>query len=450
AILTSIVATARRRNDSWFTLASNELGVQRSVLRDHAADGDSLSLAILIHVTRQQFSLFRDPSWLPFGYSVILQAASNFNVRDTSPELQREFCTLWNQIVLRAQCDNDQLMALLILGPIRNIYAGLHHDTVSTPIRFSSTTTDHDQILFEPSSYPLCNVPGHHPDSTPHMDGGSTSTTFARVLPHDHNNTALVPSFLASSPDMPPSSTRASVRVEGNSTDVPPLDNNISVLVSLRVDKSTTESRRIPSTSLNPATIHATHGSIDTCVRETRLATLDLSASNVSHRSKALTSPPDAVAIPRNAHRRTPSDDPDIPSSLSPTPVLDDKALTGPPLSSDSPVTGPDHAYSSPESHSSVLTPASPFASPPRPTSVPDLGVVTEVGGNPKTGLLKDKDTCDSLVREDEDIMANPDLPPQSQLSPSIAISDPSLRSLDTKHTGDRPPHPSDSQYDIV
>ncbi|KAH8989508.1 hypothetical protein EDB86DRAFT_2831558 [Lactarius hatsudake] len=102
--------------------------------------------------------------------------------------------------------------------------------------------------------------------------------------------------------------------------------------------------------------------------------------------------------------------------------------------------------YSSPESHSPVLTPASL----PRPTSVPDLGVATENGGNPKTGLLKDKDNRDSPVREDEDIMANPDLPPQSQSSPSIAISDPSLRSLGAKHIGDRPPHPSDSQYDIV
>ncbi|KAH9166416.1 hypothetical protein EDB89DRAFT_1910733 [Lactarius sanguifluus] len=116
-------------------------------------------------------------------------------------------------------------------------------------------------------------------------------------------------------------------------------------------------------------------------------------------------------------------------------------------------MTGPDHAYSSPESHSSVLTPASPFASLPRPTSVPDIGVVIEDGGNPKTGLLKDKDTRDSPVREDEDIMANPDLPPRSQLSPSVtgvAISDPSLRSLDAEHTGERPPHPSGSQYDIV
>ncbi|KAH9014229.1 hypothetical protein EDB85DRAFT_880094 [Lactarius pseudohatsudake] len=132
-----------------------------------------------------------------------------------------------------------------------------------------------------------------------------------------------------------------------------------------------------------------------------------------------------------------------------PSPVLDDKPLAGSPLSSDSPMTGPDHAYSSPESHSSVLTPASP----PRPTSVPDLGVVTEDGGNPKTGLLKDKDIRDSPVREDEDITANPDLPSQLQLLPSVTgvpISDPSLRSRDTKHTGDRPPHPSDSQYDIV
>ncbi|KAF8264738.1 hypothetical protein EI94DRAFT_435147 [Lactarius quietus] len=35
----------QRRDDSWFTLASNKLGISESVLREHPMRGDSLSLA---------------------------------------------------------------------------------------------------------------------------------------------------------------------------------------------------------------------------------------------------------------------------------------------------------------------------------------------------------------------------------------------------------------------
>jgi len=450
AILTGIIAKAQRRNDSWFILASDELGVQGSVLRDYAAHGDSLSLAVLIHVTRQQFSLFRDPSWLPFGYSVILQAASNFNVRDTLPELQHEFCALWNQIVLKAQNDNDQLMALLILGPIRDIYVALHRDTVSAPTQFSSSTTDHDQILLEPSSYPFCNIHRQHPDSTRHIHDVPASTTFARAVPHDPDNTALVPSFHSSSSVTLFSSARAPFRVDENLTDVPPLDddNNVSVLVSLQlVDQTTIESCRIPATSPNPVNTRATPESIDTSAKTMHLSTPDPSASTPP-KSKVSTIPPDAVAVQHTVHCRTPSDDPDIPSSPSPTLVLDDNLSTGPPLSSDS---GSDHASSSPESHSLTLSPASPSTSP--STSAPDLGVVAEDGGNPRAGLCKDKDTLGPSSTMRENIMPIPELPPQSWSPPSVtgvATADPLRRSLDAGHTGDRPPHPSHGRYDIV
>ena len=59
-----ILARAQWRDDSWFTLASNELGVLETILRDHTANGDSLSPAIVIHIFRQQFSLFRNQPWL--------------------------------------------------------------------------------------------------------------------------------------------------------------------------------------------------------------------------------------------------------------------------------------------------------------------------------------------------------------------------------------------------
>ena len=177
AAISTIVATVQPRDDSWFMLASNALGIPDSVLRDYAANDDDLSLAILIHITRQQFSNYGKPSWPSVKFSEIIEAASKFNVQGTSPKLQYEFCTLWNQIALKVQNEDNRSMASDILGPIRNIYIALHHD--ADYFLRPPSTGDKDDILTEPSSYPGCNVAGHIHDNT----------IFTRnVL---HNNAAL-------------------------------------------------------------------------------------------------------------------------------------------------------------------------------------------------------------------------------------------------------------------
>ncbi len=162
AAVCSVIAGVQDRDDSWFILASKELGVTESVLRDYAAHGDSLSLAIFIHITRQEFSHFHKQSWPYYHFSeVLLEAGSKINTQDTSLELRHEFCSLWNQIVLKAQNKNDWMIAFYILGPIRNVYITLHRDTDSAPKHFSASTGDRDDILRDPSSYPLCNDLGH-------------------------------------------------------------------------------------------------------------------------------------------------------------------------------------------------------------------------------------------------------------------------------------------------
>ncbi|KAH9057266.1 hypothetical protein EDB87DRAFT_1686549 [Lactarius vividus] len=210
AILTYLVAKAQRRNDSWFILTSGELSVLESVLRDYAAHGDSLSLSVLIYVTRQHFSLFRDPSWPSYLFTGVLETISKFDPQDTSPELQREFCALWNQIVLKAQNDDDQAIASYILGRIRNVYIALHRGTGSAPTRFSPSTIDYHPILDDPTSYPRCNVPGHHLDSTPRVPGDSVSTA---------DNAALAPNL-----DLSSSSISAPLRVAESLIEVPTLD----------------------------------------------------------------------------------------------------------------------------------------------------------------------------------------------------------------------------------
>ncbi|KAI9432680.1 hypothetical protein H4582DRAFT_2061512 [Lactarius indigo] len=127
----------------------------------------------------------------------------------------------------------------------------------------------------------------------------------------------------------------------------------------------------------------------------------------------------------------------------------------GPPLSSDCPATGSDHASSSPGPHSPILTPAAPGPSPPRLISALDPGAVDEEEGSTHTvGSRDDKDALDPSVIL-ENIMAAPDLSPQSPLAPSVtgvAIAGPSRssRALDVEHTEDHPPHPLHDQHDIV
>ena len=111
AISSTIVARLQPRDDSWFSLASNELGFPEVVLRGFATHGDSLSLAVLLHVARQQFVHFRKSFWPSYQFRFVLAAASKFEVQDTLPELQNEFCALWNQIVCKVQNDNNKLMA---------------------------------------------------------------------------------------------------------------------------------------------------------------------------------------------------------------------------------------------------------------------------------------------------------------------------------------------------
>ena len=323
-----IVATWQPHDDSWYKLASDELGFPETSLRDYATQGDSLSLVILIHSIRQQFTHFSKTSLSQKdNFSFVLAEASKFDVKDTSSELQHEFCALWNQIVLEAQNGNDRDMAFCILQQIRNVFLALHQDTDSAPTQFSASTGDWNVILSKPSSYPLCKVPDHCPDLIPQTHDASVSV-LAHAIPHDSN----VLSF--PSPDTSSASTRAPLLVF---TDALPLDDQKSVSISTQViGQTTTERRCIPTISLSPATEPS---------KMTQPST-----SSHSSRSNESASPPAEIAVRHTVLRRAASDDLNVPSSPSPAPVLS----TG--LLSIQTATRSDLAFSSPESHSSVLS----------------------------------------------------------------------------------------------
>ena len=323
AISEVVVARRQSYDDSWYSLASDELAIPRVVLRDYAAHGDSLLLLNLIYAVRLQFNLFKKPSWPKYGFSFVLKAASNLDVKDTLPKLRHEFCALWNQIVNEVQDSNNRDMASFILRRIRNVFLALHGDTNSAPTQFSTSTNDWDVILCVPSSYPVCKVPGHHPTRPrTHHDFASLANPFTPAVPDDHDDISLVPSL--PSPDLPSLSTDALLLVDEALTDAPLVDNNIYLPFQTTPDKF-----RVPS-SPSPVTSCVIRGSVDTYPRSMHLSASEPSTSGPRPKFNASASPPDDVTVGRRTKLScAPSDDPNGRSSPSPTPILDATLPTG-------------------------------------------------------------------------------------------------------------------------
>ena len=156
----SIVLSVRERDERWIALVKDQFGLPEHVLRDNIAHGDnSVLLSILTHVAR---GVIRSESSNP----EVLWSLAKFDVHNTQPGLQNEFCDLWNEVVLKAR---DKFYPhVFVLMWIRHFYIALHQGTDAAPTAFSASTAYGDPILAQPSSYPLCNIAMHHPNASAH------------------------------------------------------------------------------------------------------------------------------------------------------------------------------------------------------------------------------------------------------------------------------------------
>ena len=168
-IVAGILASARERDDRWHALAIDVFGLPERALRDHVTHGDSVLLFILIHTTRHAI---HSGSWTPW----ILSSHPRFNIRNTLPRLQDDFCALWNEIVTRTRENGDDVPLVDILRKIRYSFITLHQGTDAAPTAFSHSTDDNASVLFEPSSYPMCTVASHHSNSAAHNPTVSSPT----------------------------------------------------------------------------------------------------------------------------------------------------------------------------------------------------------------------------------------------------------------------------------
>jgi Family of unknown function (DUF6535) len=158
--VSDIIAKVEERGDSWVELAADQLGKSEDDIQRYLADGnDNVLLANWIHMARQ---ISKTSPGINHGIasdaaSCILRPPSTFDIHNTLPELQRDFCSLWNEIVLKAHKSGDGSIPHLLVFILRSLYIELHQGTDA------SLAPSFDK--FKVSSYPLCNNPHHRSES---------------------------------------------------------------------------------------------------------------------------------------------------------------------------------------------------------------------------------------------------------------------------------------------
>ncbi|KAH9975050.1 hypothetical protein BGW80DRAFT_127350 [Lactifluus volemus] len=96
-LVSGIIANVPSRDDRWIALAEDQLGNEVRAYRDHG-DGNVL-LANLIHITRQIIRSSKNGQGEAHNlFAYMFRSLSNFDIRNTLPELQDDFLTLWNGI----------------------------------------------------------------------------------------------------------------------------------------------------------------------------------------------------------------------------------------------------------------------------------------------------------------------------------------------------------------
>ncbi|KAI9433329.1 hypothetical protein H4582DRAFT_1003036 [Lactarius indigo] len=192
-----ILPRVEERDERWFKLATDNMDVSRLVLKSYLAHGDSILLATCIHVLR---NIIHADDWIRWPGDVAtlrttLALVSNFDIEDTLPTLQHDFCDLWNWVVSRAMASkNNQTGShyIIVLKTIRRAYITLHQGTDSAPTAFSASTTDDEHILSSPFSYPECRESSHswltsqiydspEPIDSPVLPPASLSTTSSEL-----------------------------------------------------------------------------------------------------------------------------------------------------------------------------------------------------------------------------------------------------------------------------
>ena len=194
AVIISSVPT-QARDDRWFQLVTRQIDdVSKSVPQSYVTHGDSILLANLIYIVQKTLLTSSDigehyETYIKEASSKTLESLCKLDARDSLPELQHDFCELWNKLVHAAWCDERLYVRSLSLATLRNIrkvYIALHEGTEALPTAFTMID-DSDAALNDISSYPICTLPSHKSN----LPGGLSDPHGPATQPH----VSLPPTF---------------------------------------------------------------------------------------------------------------------------------------------------------------------------------------------------------------------------------------------------------------
>jgi hypothetical protein len=166
-IISSVQAPAR--DDRWVQLVARQINLSKSSVQNHLANGDRILFSNLIYIIRQTFRASSHigghcEAHIKNVSSRTLESVCKLDARASLPELQHDFCELWNELVDAARRGEHRYVRNLSLSTLKNIrkvYITLHEGTDALPTEFASID-DSDATLDHISLYPMCTI-DHRP-----------------------------------------------------------------------------------------------------------------------------------------------------------------------------------------------------------------------------------------------------------------------------------------------
>ena len=166
------ISSVPKHDDRWLQLASGPLDASKwYLLHNHSTNYDNILLANTISIVRRTIQTYsgspdRHRSDILGASTKTLESLRKLDINQILPELQYEFCSVWNQLVDLAKNDQREYIvyvAKTTLKNIRKLYLVSHKGTSAYPTAFSGATDDGDSILDDPNSYCTCSLAGHGP-----------------------------------------------------------------------------------------------------------------------------------------------------------------------------------------------------------------------------------------------------------------------------------------------
>jgi hypothetical protein len=133
----AVISNVRERDENWYQLVSGQLNIPRPLLSRYLSHGDSILLVNLMSIVRRIVQAYsgsseHQQSDLVRVTSKTLKYVCKLDVNHTVPELQHEFCDLWNLLAERAENDERPRVKCItetVLEHIRKLYDALHQGT---------------------------------------------------------------------------------------------------------------------------------------------------------------------------------------------------------------------------------------------------------------------------------------------------------------------------------